>query len=208
MKPFTIQGGAVRATGVGAAVAGNTGNGTITAAPATGTGAKAGVYRAVCTAAAANSGTFAVYDPDGILLGSATVATPFTTHLTFTIADGAADFIVGDAFEITVYAQLAPGSVIKATENASVRIPVSGIRDLRVQAKITGGTGTLSVTRYRPDGTTASTVGNPTDVALADGVENKLDGTDLIGDEYVLVKITAGGADVTVGFVDIYGAGE
>ncbi len=87
-----------------AAVAGNTGNGTITAAPAVGQAAKPGVYRVVCIEPAADAGKFAVEDPDGVLIGVATVGVEFTTHLTFTIADGAADFVAGDSFTITVAA--------------------------------------------------------------------------------------------------------
>lgn len=87
-----------------AAVAGNTGNGTITAAPAVGQAAKPGIYRVVCIEPAADGGKFAVEDPDGILIGVATVGVEFTTHLTFTIADGAADFVAGDSFTITVAA--------------------------------------------------------------------------------------------------------
>jgi hypothetical protein len=56
----------------------------------------------VCIEPAANGGKFSVEDPDGILLGVATVGTEFATNLTFTIADGAADFASGDAFTITV----------------------------------------------------------------------------------------------------------
>jgi hypothetical protein len=88
----------------GAAVAGNTGNGTITAAPTVGAAAKVGVYRLVCIEPATNVGKFTVEDPDGINIGVATVAVEFTTHLTFTIADGATDFVSGDAFTITVAA--------------------------------------------------------------------------------------------------------
>jgi hypothetical protein len=97
-----VLGRVTKGSAVGAAVAGNTGNGTITAAPAVGQAAKPGVYRVVCIEPATNGGKFSVEDPDGILLGVATVGTEFATHLTFTIADGAADFASGDAFTITV----------------------------------------------------------------------------------------------------------
>lgn len=97
-------------TGPGVAAAGTTGavvgtgNGAITASPATGAGAKVGTYQVTCIAAAANSGTFSVEDPDGVTIGSAVVGAPFTTHLTFTIADGANDWVVGDHFPIVVAA--------------------------------------------------------------------------------------------------------
>jgi predicted RecA/RadA family phage recombinase len=94
----------VATTGTGAAAAHNTGNGTITASPATGVSAKAGVYLIECVKAASNSGTFIVRDPDGIYLGIATVGSEFSagSHVTFTIADGSGDFIVGDVFTVTV----------------------------------------------------------------------------------------------------------
>jgi hypothetical protein len=88
----------------GAAVAGNTGNGTITANPAVGGAAKPGVYRLVCIEPATDVGKFSVEDPDGVLIGVATVGVQFTTHLTFTIADGSTDFASGDSFTITVAA--------------------------------------------------------------------------------------------------------
>jgi len=87
-----------------AAVAGNTGDGTITASPTVGAAAKPGVYRVVCIEPASNGGVFTVEDPDGITLGVAKVGVEFSTHLTFTIADGATDFAAGDAFTITVAA--------------------------------------------------------------------------------------------------------
>ncbi|HPT27527.1 MAG TPA: head decoration protein [Bryobacteraceae bacterium] len=99
-----VLGRVTKGSAVGAAVAGNAGNGTITAAPAVGQAAKPGVYRVVCIEPATNGGKFSVEDPDGILLGVATVGTEFTTQLTFTIADGTADFASGDAFTITVAA--------------------------------------------------------------------------------------------------------
>lgn len=88
----------------GAAVAGNTGNGTITASPTVGAAAKVGTYFLTCIEPNTNLGKFQVEDPDGVVIGVATVGTAFTTHLTFTIADGATDFASGDSFTITVAA--------------------------------------------------------------------------------------------------------
>jgi hypothetical protein len=99
-----VLGKITKGTATGAAVAGNTGDGTITAAPTVGQAAKPGVYRLVCIEPAADGGKFAVEDPDGVLIGVATVGVQFTTHLTFTVADGAADFVAGDSFTITVAA--------------------------------------------------------------------------------------------------------
>lgn len=101
----TVLGKITKGAATGAAVAGNTGNGTITAAPTVGAGAKAGVYRAVCIEPATNLGKFLVTDPEGINLGVATVGTEFVGGgLTFTIADGATDFVSGDSFTVTVAA--------------------------------------------------------------------------------------------------------
>ena len=99
-----VLGRITKGAATSAAVAGNTGNGTITANPTVGQAAKPGVYQLVCIEPAANAGKFTVEDPDGILLGIATVGVAFTTHLTFTIADGSTDFASGDAFTITVAA--------------------------------------------------------------------------------------------------------
>jgi hypothetical protein len=90
-------------TGAGAASAGNTGNGTI-GAITIGANAKPGVYRAVCIEPAANAGKFSIEDPDGVNVGVATVAVAFAGPIGFTIADGATDFVSGDAFDITVAA--------------------------------------------------------------------------------------------------------
>ena len=81
---------------------GNTGNGAI-GALSLGDNAQVGDYVATCIAAAGNGGTFAVIAPDGRRLADATVAVAYASpHINFTIADGAADFVVGDAFTLTV----------------------------------------------------------------------------------------------------------
>jgi len=86
-----------------AAKAGNTGNGVFTLAnPAIAAGTLPGVYEVVCIEPAANAGTFEVFDPNGVAIGTAVVAVAFTGALKFTIADGAADFVAGDAFFVTV----------------------------------------------------------------------------------------------------------
>lgn len=84
----------------------NTGNGVITMDATTPVlaGAKVGAYKATCVAAAANSGTFRVEDPDGFVLGDVAVAGTFVDDIKFVIADGSTDFVVGDSFTITVAA--------------------------------------------------------------------------------------------------------
>lgn len=85
--------------GAAAAVAGNTGNGTVTAgSPTYNAGVKEGTYRAVAIEPTTDLGKFAVEDPDGIIVGVATVGTAFNGPIKFTINDGATDFVSGDSF--------------------------------------------------------------------------------------------------------------
>ena len=72
--------------------------------------AQAGVYRVVCMESSAAGGTFGVFDPGGVYLGSYVVgAAAFDDEVKFTIADGDPDFAAGDYFEITV-AQSVPAT--------------------------------------------------------------------------------------------------
>lgn len=91
-------------TVVAAAVAGNTGNGTMgTVTP--GAGAKVGVYKLTIIEPASDAGAFVVEDPDGITVGHGTVAVAFSGGgLGFTLADGATNFVAGDQFTMTVAA--------------------------------------------------------------------------------------------------------
>lgn len=91
-------------TGTAAAVAGNTGNGTMGAVTVTSNkDLKIGTYKVTIVKAAANAGDFVVTDPDGKVVGLGTVAVAFAqAGLAFTLADGATDFVVGDAFTIAV----------------------------------------------------------------------------------------------------------
>lgn len=94
----TVAAGAVTE----AADAGNTGNGVLSAQAAA-AGVQIGKYRVVCVEPGANVGTFAVFDPNGVEIGRFVVGgAAFNNQITFTIADGATDFIAGDAFTITV----------------------------------------------------------------------------------------------------------
>lgn len=85
--------------------AGNTGNGVL-GSLVIGTAKKPGVYKVVVIEPGANVGTFTVEDPDGITVGRGTVAVAFSAAgaPSFTLADGATDFISGDGFDITVAA--------------------------------------------------------------------------------------------------------
>jgi hypothetical protein len=95
-------------TSSAAADASNTGNGTFTldATAPVAASARNGVYRAICVAVATNSGTFAVFDPNGIEIGRVAVGATFNNQIKFVIADGATDFAAGDAFSVTVGIEL------------------------------------------------------------------------------------------------------
>jgi len=84
--------------------AGNTGDGTVGSLTADST-APVGDWTVRCVVAAANGGSFIVIRPDGTVdPGVAVVGSAYngTNGLNFTIADGDADFIVGDEFTVTV----------------------------------------------------------------------------------------------------------
>lgn len=91
-------------TASGAVAGTNTGNGTMGSVVVTEEeGAMPGVYDVVFVEPGSNLGTFVVYDPNGEVVGDGVVATEFDAGgLTFTIADGATDFVSGDRFAITV----------------------------------------------------------------------------------------------------------
>lgn len=98
-----VIGGTFAATGAGSEAAGNVGTGVITDAPAITAGAKAGRYQAILLATSATA-AYAVYDPDGILVGHGAVATANTTIpgiTTFTITN-AGTMTIGDTFYIDV----------------------------------------------------------------------------------------------------------
>jgi hypothetical protein len=91
-------------TASGAAMGSNTGNGTMGAVTVS-AGAMAGVYALTVIEPAANLGAFMVQDPLGATIGHGTVGSVFTAGgISFTLADGATDFVSGDQFAITVVA--------------------------------------------------------------------------------------------------------
>jgi Bacteriophage lambda head decoration protein D len=97
-----VVGGALSAAQ--AAVAGNTGNGTLALAnPALDASAKAGVYSVVCTTGGADgTSKFRVEDPDGVVVGTATGGAAFNKAIKFTISGGGAAFVIGDSFNVTL----------------------------------------------------------------------------------------------------------
>lgn len=119
---------------VAAKAGGNTGNGTLTMDATTPllAGAKVGVYTVRCIAAASNSGTFRVEDPDGFMLGDVVVGATFADDIKFVIADGAADFIVGDGFDIEVAA--GNGRYVPYTDAAAATQPAAAVLYAPVQA--------------------------------------------------------------------------
>lgn len=92
------------ATATPTATVGNTGNGSIGTVTAS-YGVKPGRYVVKITKAATDAGEFEVIDPDGDLAGVGAVGAAFAGGgLAFTLADGSADFIVGDTIKIEVTA--------------------------------------------------------------------------------------------------------
>lgn len=97
-----------------AADGGNTGDGTVTAASVV-TGdiiPLVGAYVLECTEAVGEGGVFKLVDPNGMIVATGLAMTPGAggvtvievAGMTFTITDGATDFIVGDKFTLTVAA--------------------------------------------------------------------------------------------------------
>lgn len=102
---IAITQGVTNPTATATATSGNTGNSTCSAVTCTGYAPILGVYKVVFIAAVTNLGTFEVEDPTGKLIGKGVVGTAFSGGgISFTIADGATDFIVGDQFAVTVSA--------------------------------------------------------------------------------------------------------
>lgn len=88
----------------------NTGNGTVTGI-AIGESAVAEVITLTCTGTSVDGGTFSVSGSVSGAIGTATVGVEFVSpYLTFTITDGAVDYIVGDNFTITLTLVQASGS--------------------------------------------------------------------------------------------------
>lgn len=118
------KGGAFSAS-VAAKSGGNVGNGTLASLTSAGGAVQAGVYTARCYIAATNGGTFIVSDPDGVPVGVAVVGSAFTsTQIGFTIADGSADFAVGDGFDITVVPSIpANGGVFSVVDPDGIALP-------------------------------------------------------------------------------------
>lgn len=110
---------AVNATGTAtvSAQAGNVGDATLPTVTVAAS-AKPGRHTLTIVAEAGNAGTFRVEDPDGILVGTGTVAVAFAEGgLSFTLADGANDWDNNDrlfidvAFAATEYVAYTAGAI-------------------------------------------------------------------------------------------------
>lgn len=102
LKAGHVVGVVVTGTGTATAGGGNTGDGTM-GTVTVGAGAMAGDYTLNIIEAATNAGNFELIDPQGDVAGIGTVAVAFSGGgLSFTLADGATDFAVGDTFNIAV----------------------------------------------------------------------------------------------------------
>ena len=88
-------------TASGAKVSG-TGDGTV-GSVTVGALAQPGIYLLTCIAESSNAGTFSVVAPDGSALPNLTVASAYvSSHISLTVADGAADWDIGDVIHVTV----------------------------------------------------------------------------------------------------------
>lgn len=94
----------IGATAEATAFASNTGDGTMGEITVS-AGAIPGTYKLVVIAEDTDAGTFTVEDPNGVFVGTGAVDAEFDAGgLTFTLADGAEDFNLGDGFDIVVAA--------------------------------------------------------------------------------------------------------
>lgn len=88
------------------AKSGNTGDGTV-GSTSVSSSAVSGIYTLTITKAETNGGEFEVAGPNGEVLGTGEVGTAFSAAgITFTLAAGSTDFVVGDGFTLTVKANL------------------------------------------------------------------------------------------------------
>lgn len=126
LEAGAIVGKITLGAGSSAGGGGNTGDGAM-GAITVGANAQVGDYVLTITKAAANAGDFQVVDPQGDVVGVGTVGAAFSGGgLSFTLADGAVDFVVGDTFTVTVaagsgqYAELDPAAADGSQQAAGV----------------------------------------------------------------------------------------
>jgi len=115
---------------------GNTGNG-VMGTVTTSSAAVSGIYVLTITEVAANGGLFEVVDPLGSLVGAGSVGAAFDAGgLSFTLADGTADFIVGDVFTLAVTAALGEYRAYDDAGTDDGRRAASGILYASVDASL------------------------------------------------------------------------
>lgn len=135
---------------------GNTGDGTVTAAPAAGSVIPlVGDYTLTCVAAVTNGGIFELTDPNGNLVAGGDIemiagagnATTFVYGgLEFTITDGATDFVATDTFTLAVaadgdlvaYAVDGIGGAQIPTAVLTYDVTVTGASDVAIRAMVAG----------------------------------------------------------------------
>lgn len=96
---------------------GNTGDGVVNNFVA-GSKLKAGTYKLICITPSSDGGVFACIDPDGVALEPAVVGdTAYDNgHFQIDIADGAADWIIGDSVDVVIAA--GSGKYVKSLSTA------------------------------------------------------------------------------------------
>lgn len=105
LKRGAVLGAVLFGAAVAAAFSLNAANTGTVGAVTVSDGAKPGVYKVVIIEPVTNAGKFTVEDPDGVTIGTGNVAAVFNGGgLSFTVSDGATDFISGEGFNITVAA--------------------------------------------------------------------------------------------------------
>lgn len=174
---------------------GNTGTGTLvmdatTPILANANKAGAGIYTVTCTVASTNAATFLVVDPNGVALGTcsfsgAGASVTFSDRLKFAITDGGTDFIVGDAFNITVtagslkWAQVNPAATDGSQAAAGVLIAGSFTSTLGADATAVAVTRGPAILKLNGLAWTSGMTGGQKTMALAQlqalGMTNRSD---------------------------------
>lgn len=106
---------------VGAAVGGNTGNGTI-GTVSTSASAVPGTYRATMLTAT----TFRVEDPNGVRLKDGATGTAYTAEgVTFTITVGGTPMVAGDAFTVSQNTFVVPNATFMGPADAAGNVEIA-----------------------------------------------------------------------------------
>lgn len=140
----------------------NFGNGVLTLAdPPTRGGVVDGLY----IVRFSSSTTFAVYDPDGVSVGTGTLGTAWTIQVAFTIAAGGVAFVAGDGFLLTVDSDtVAVSTSAENTGADTITVPTSNVADTMSEGRylitcqsIAGGAGNETWSVLDPTGNSVGT---------------------------------------------------